>query len=54
MRLKSHKKSNYGRPEIRDFKDKELKNKGQTKVFKRKRRLSRLYSNSNNSKIVYI
>ena len=33
-RLKSYKGNNYKRPEIRDFKDKELGSKGQTKNFK--------------------
>ena len=54
MQLKSYKKSNYGRPRIKDFKDKELGSKGRTKDFKRRRYLSGLYSNSNSSKIVYI
>ena len=54
MQPKSYKKSNYRRPRIKDFKDKEPKSKGQTKDFKRKRYLNRLYSNSNSSKIVYI
>ena len=54
MRPKSHKRSNYGRPRIRDFKDKEPRSKGQTKDFKRRRRLSGLYSNSNSLKIAYI
>ena len=54
MRLKSHKGNNYGRPKIKDFKDKEFRNKGQTKDLKRRRYLSRLHSNSNSLKIVYI
>ena len=53
MRLESYKGSNYRRPKIKDFKDKEPRNKGQTKDFKRRRRLSGLYSNSNSLKIVY-
>ena len=47
MRLESYERSNYKRPEIRDFRDKELGSKGQTKDIKKKRYLSRLYSNSN-------
>ena len=47
-------KNNYKRPKITDFKDKEPRSKGQTKNLKRKKHLSRLYSNSNSSKIVYI
>ena len=54
MRPKSHKGSNYKRPEIRDFKDKELRSKGQTKNLKKRRCLSGLYSNSNSLKIVYV
>ena len=54
MRLKSYKGSNYRRPGIRDFKDKEPKSKSQTKDLKRRRHLSGLYSNSNGLKIVYI
>ena len=54
MQLKSHKGSNYGRPGIKDFEDKELRNKNQTKDLKKKRHLSRLYSNSNGLKIVHI
>ena len=54
MQLESHKGSNYKRPKIKDFKDKEPKSKGQTKDFKRRRRLSGLYSNNNSLKIVYI
>ena len=54
MQLKSYKKSNYRRPGIKDFKDKESKNKGQTKDLKRRRYLNRLYSNSNSLKIAYI
>ena len=53
-RLESYKENNYGRPEIKNFKDKELGNKGQTKDLKRKRRLSELYGNSNGLKIAYI
>ena len=51
---KSYKRNNYGRPKIKDFKDKEPRSKGQTKDFKRRRHLNRLYSNSNGLKIVYI
>ena len=54
MWLESYKGSNYRRPGIKDFEDKESGNKGQTKDFKRRRRLSGLYSNSNSSKMVYI
>ena len=54
MRPESHKGSNYGRLGIKDFKDKELRSKGQTKDLKRKRYLNRLYSNSNGLKMVYI
>ena len=54
MQLENHKKNNYGRLEIKDFKDKELGSKGQTKDFKKRRYLSRLYSNSNSLKTVYI
>ena len=47
-------KANLG---IRDFKSSKtnsIGNKGQTKNFKRRRHLSKLYSNSNSLKIVYI
>ena len=54
MQPKSHKGNNYKRPGIKDFEDKESKSKGQTKDFKRRRYLSRLYSNSNSLKTVYI
>ena len=54
MRPESHKGNNYGRPRIKDFKDKESKSKSQTKNFKKKRCLSGLHSNSNNLKMVYI
>ena len=54
MQLESYKGNNYKRPGIKDFKDKEFKNKGQTKDFKRRRYLSGLYSNSNGLKMVYI
>ena len=54
MRLESHKGNNYKRPKIKDFKNKELKSKGQTKDLKRRRCLSGLYSNNNGLKIVYI
>ena len=54
MRLESYKGSNYKRPRIKDFEDKKPGSKGQTKDFKRKRCLNRLYSNSNSLKIVYI
>ena len=53
MRLKSHKGSNYGKPRIKDFEDKKPKSKSQTKDFKRRRCLSRLYSNNNSLKMVY-
>ena len=53
MRLESYKRSNYKRPKIRDFEDKELRSKGQTKDLKRRRRLSKLHSNSNGLKIVH-
>ena len=46
-------KNNYKRPKIKDFEDKALRSKSQTKDFKRRRHLSGLYSNSNSSKIVY-
>ena len=51
---KSYKKSNYGRPGIKDFKDKEPGSKSQTKDFKRRRCLSRLYSNNNSLKMAYV
>ena len=55
MRLKSYKESNYGRPRIRDFRDKELKSKSQIKDLKRRKRLSGLYNNNNNNlKTAYI
>ena len=54
MQPESYKGNNYKRPGIRDFEDKELRSKGQTKDFKRRRCLSRLHSNSNGLKIVYI
>ena len=54
MQLESYKGSNYRRLRIKDFKDKEPGNKSQTKDFKRRRRLNRLYSNNNSLKIVYI
>ena len=54
MRPESYKRNNYKRPEIKDFKDIELKSKGQTKDFKRRRYLNRLYSNSNSLKMAYI
>ena len=47
-------KKNYGRPRIKDFENKELKSKSQTKDLKRRRYLSGLHSNSNSLKIVYI
>ena len=49
-----YKRSNYKRPKIKDFKDKNPKNKGQTKDFKKKRYLSRLYNTNSNLKAVYI
>ena len=57
MRLKSYKgniKANLG---IRDFKGSKtnsIKSKGQTKNFKRKRRLSGLHSNNNSLKIAHV
>ena len=54
MQLESHKRSNYGRPKIKDFKDKEPGSKGQTKDLKRKKYLNGLYSNNNSLKIVYV
>ena len=51
--LKSYKKSNYRRPEIKDFKDiriNSLKSKGQTKDLNRKRYLNKLYSKINRLK----
>ena len=54
MQLESHKGSNYRRPGIKDFKDKEPRSKGQTKDFKRRRCLSGLYSNNNSLKTAYI
>ena len=53
MWLKSYKRSNYGRPRIKDFKDKKLENKNQTKDFKRRKHLSGLYSNNNGLKIAH-
>ena len=54
MRPESHKRSNYGRLKIKDFKDKKPGSKGQTKDFKRRRHLSGLYSNNNGLKMAYI
>ena len=54
MQPESHKKNNYRRPGIKNFKNKELGSKGQTKDFKRRKRLNKLYSNSNSLKMVYI
>ena len=57
MQLKSYKGNIKASLEIRDFKNSKtnnIENKGQTKDFKRKRRLSGLYSNSNNLKMAYI
>ena len=53
MQLESHKRSNYGRPGIKNFEDKEPGSKSQTKDFKRRRYLSGLHSNNNSLKIVY-
>jgi hypothetical protein len=47
-------KRNYKRFKIKDFVNKELKSKGQTKDFKMGRCLSRLYSKNSGLKIVYI
>ena len=41
-------------PKIKNFKDKELGSKGQTKYFKKGRYLSGLYNNSSSLKTVYI
>ena len=58
MRLKSYKESNYKGPEIiKDFKSNKTNNirsKGQTKNFNKKRRLSKPYSNNNGLKMAYI
>ena len=54
MQPENHKKSNYKRPRIKDFKDKEPRSKSQTKNLKKRRCLSGLYSNNNSSKIVHI
>ena len=54
MQPESHKKNNYRRPKIKDFKDKEPRSKNQTKDLKRRRRLSRLHSNNNSLKMAYI
>ena len=54
MRPESHKKSNYRRPRIKDFKDKKPKSKGQTKDLKRRRSLSRFYSNNSSLRTVYV
>ena len=54
MQLESYKGNNYKRPKIRDFKDKKLGSKGQTKNFKRRRRLSGLYSNNNSLKMAHV
>ena len=56
MRLKSYKGNIKASLKIRDFKDRtsSIKSKSQTKDFKRKKRLSGLYSNSNSSKIVHV
>ena len=54
MQPESYKGGSYRRPKIKDFKDKELGSKGQTKDLKKRKYLSGLYSNSNGLKIVYI
>ena len=57
MRLESYKRNIKVSLEIRDFKNSKtnsIESKGRTKDFKKKRRLSGLYSNSNSLKIAYI
>ena len=54
MRPENYKGNNYKRLRIKDFEDKKPGSKGQTKDFKKRRRLSGLYSNSNSLKMAYI
>ena len=57
MQLESYKKNTKVSLGIRDFKSNKtnsIKSKGQIKDFKRKRRLSGLYSNNNSLKIAHI
>ena len=57
MQLKSYKGNTKVSLEIRDFKGSRtnsIGSKGRTKNFKRRRRLSGLYSNSNSLKMAYI
>ena len=57
MQLENYKGNIKTSLKIRDFKGNKtnsIKNKGQTKDFKRRRRLSGLYSNSNGLKMAYI
>ena len=54
MQLKSYKRSNYKRPKIKDFEDKEPRSKSQTKDLKKRKHLNGLYSNNNGLKIAHI
>ena len=57
MQLENYKGNIKTSLKIRDFKGNKtnsIKNKGQTKDFKRRRRLSRLYNNNNSLKIAHI
>ena len=57
MQLKSYKENAKASLGIRDFKGNRtnsIGSKGQTKNLKNKRRLSRLYSNSNSLKIAHV
>jgi hypothetical protein len=47
-------KRNYRKPEIKDFKDNEFRNKGQTKDFKMGRCLNGLYNKNSGLRIVCI
>ena len=56
MQLKGYKGNTKASLGIRNFKDRtsSIKSKSQTKDLKRRRRLSRLYSNSNSLKTAHI
>ena len=56
MRLESYKGNTKASLKIRDFKDRtsSIGSKGRIKDFKRRRYLSRLYSNSNGLKMAYV
>ena len=57
MRLKSYKRNIKTSLGIKDFKSSRtnsIGSKGETKNFKKRRHLSRLYSNNNSLKIVHV